>query len=169
MSDEIIIDLFTRLRQRWKALASRILHDEEEAEDALHDAFCKLWAQRADIHTTAQGEALTATTLRHLSIDRWRRQHAHPTLSLDQADSPLFTEEDEEEERRRHYEQLQRWVDERLTPLQRHILYAHEYDGDTLAEIATALSMQPAAVRMQLSRARKTIRSLYHELQQRNR
>jgi RNA polymerase sigma-70 factor (ECF subfamily) len=37
----------------------------------------------------------------------------------------------------------------------------HEYEGATFESIASRLGMQPAAVRMQISRARKLIREKY--------
>ena len=50
-----------------------------------------------------------------------------------------------------------------LTPVQLQIIEEKEYKGKTIEEIAKALSMQPPAVKMQLSRARKKIREIYKE------
>ena len=52
-------------------------------------------------------------------------------------------------------------VDTELTDLQKLIVRRHEYESVTLEKIAEELGMQPPAVRMQLSRARKTIREHY--------
>lgn len=167
MSDEIVIDIFTRLRQRWKALAGRILHDDEEVEDALQEAFCRLWVRRSDIHTTAQGVALTAVTLRNVSIDRYRHLQSREVMTIDEQQDTMGEDENESTERTQHYALLQQLVEQRLSETQRYILYAHEYDELTLDEIAQKLHLQPAAVRMQLSRARKLIRQLYHEQKER--
>lgn len=67
-------------------------------------------------------------------------------------------------EKERAYDELKRKIDSELTSTQKYILEEKEYGGRTLEEIARELKMKPAAVRMQLSRARKTLRnSLNHE------
>ena len=68
------------------------------------------------------------------------------------------------EERERTYDELKRKIDSELTSTQKYILEEKEYGGRTLEDIAKELKMEPAAVRMQLSRARKTLRnSMSHE------
>ena len=68
------------------------------------------------------------------------------------------------EERERTYDELKMKIDNELTSTQKYILEEKEYGGRTLEDIAKELKMEPAAVRMQLSRARKTLRnSMSHE------
>jgi RNA polymerase sigma-70 factor (ECF subfamily) len=52
-------------------------------------------------------------------------------------------------------------IDKQLSPIQRLILRKKEYEEESIEEIAKELDMQQAAVRMQLSRARKIIRECY--------
>ena len=54
-------------------------------------------------------------------------------------------------------------VDTALTDIQKLIIRRHEYEGVHLEQIAKELGMQPPAVRMQLSRARKAIRKQYRK------
>lgn len=54
-------------------------------------------------------------------------------------------------------------INRQLSPMQRQILREKEYEGKSIEEIADVLQMQPTAVRMQLSRARKTIRECYQK------
>ena len=61
------------------------------------------------------------------------------------------------------YRRVKQIIDQRLTPLQREILERRETREEAFEEIAATLNMQPAAVRMQLSRARKLIREVYYE------
>ena len=68
------------------------------------------------------------------------------------------------EDKERAYDELRRKIDSELTSTQKFILEEKEYGGRTLEDIARELKMDPAAVRMQLSRARKTLRdSLSYE------
>ena len=67
-------------------------------------------------------------------------------------------------EKERAYDELKRLIDSELTSTQKYILDEKEYGGRTLEEIARELKMEPAAVRMQLSRARKKLKdSMGHE------
>ena len=68
------------------------------------------------------------------------------------------------EDKEMAYDELRRKIDSELTSTQKYILEEKEYGGRTLEDIARELKMEPAAVRMQLSRARKKLRdSLSHE------
>ena len=51
----------------------------------------------------------------------------------------------------------------RLTETQRQIMRKREYGNMSYDEIAEEMGMQPAAVRMQISRARKTILECYKD------
>ena len=62
-------------------------------------------------------------------------------------------------ERERLYEEMNAKIKTELTDIQRYILEEKEYGGRTLDDIARELGMEAAAVRMQLSRARKTLRN----------
>ena len=42
MSDKIITTVFTKFRRKFLNMAMAILPDEEDAADALQDAFCRL-------------------------------------------------------------------------------------------------------------------------------
>ena len=76
----------------------------------------------------------------------------------------VVDESPDPEEKERVYDELKRKIDSELTSTQKYILEEKEFGGRTLEEIARELKMEPAAVRMQLSRARKTLRnSLNHE------
>ena len=55
-------------------------------------------------------------------------------------------------------------IEERLSPLKKKILLMKEVEGYEIDEIAEELNMNNSAVRMNLSRARKDIRSLYLEI-----
>ena len=79
-------------------------------------------------------------------------------------DMDVVDEGPDAEEKERTYDELKRKIDSELTSTQKYILEEKEFGGRTLEDIAKELKMEPAAVRMQLSRARKTLRnSLNHE------
>ena len=144
MNEETLIATFTELRKRFIRLASRYINNQDDADDALQEAFCRLWPRRDSIKSRQEVEAMATTVVKNLCIDAWRRQQNYPTVELD-------PEKDMEIE------------DSKLSPTQQLILQRREFDGEDLETIARDLHMQPTAVRMQLSRARKTIRECYQK------
>ena len=70
MSGKILTNTFTAMRKKLLRIAMHILPDEDDAADALQDAFCRLWPRRDNINSSAEAEALTTTTLRNICIDK---------------------------------------------------------------------------------------------------
>ena len=161
MNEEPLITTFIQLRKGFLRLASRFLLNEEDASDALQDAFCRLWPKRNQIHSSQEAEALAVTTIRNLCIDQIRKDKV-PILELDAERDATTTETIEERIAKEElYEEVEEIINRQLSQVQQQILREREYEGKSMEEIAHALDMQPAAVRMQLSRARKIIRECY--------
>ena len=62
----------------------------DDAEDALQEAFCRLWQRRDTINSTREAEALAATTLRNICID------SHPKKRIETV--PIDEQQDREED-----------------------------------------------------------------------
>ena len=151
---DILTETYQRIRERLRAGAGKMLSDAEAAEDALQDAFVRLWG-RYQVRSEREAEALLTRTVRNVSIDQLRKRKTVPLAG----DQP----EDRAENREALFRRVEEMVDTELTDLQRLIIRRHEYESVTLERIAEELGMQPSAVRMQLSRARKTIREQYRK------
>ena len=151
---DILTETYQRIRQRLKAGAGKMLSDADAAEDALQDAFVRLWG-RYQVRSEKEAEALLTRTVRNMSIDSLRKRKTVPLAG----DLP----EEAEENREALFRRVEEMVDTELTDLQKLIVRRHEYESVTLEKIAEELGMQPPAVRMQLSRARKTIREHYRK------
>ena len=152
---DILTETYQRIRERLRAGAGKMLSDAEAAEDALQDAFVRLWG-RYEVRSGREAEALLTRTVRNVSIDQLRKRKTVP-LSGD------LPEEDVSENREALFRRVEEMVDTELTDLQRLIIRRHEYEGVKLEKMAEELGMQPPAVRMQLSRARKTFREQYRK------
>lgn len=151
---DILTETYQRIRERLRAGAGKMLSDAEAAEDALQDAFVRLWG-RYQVRSEREAEALLTRTVRNVSIDQLRKRKTVP-LAID-------LPEERTENREALFRRVEEMVDTELTDLQRLIIRRHEYESVTLERIAEELGMQPPAVRMQLSRARKTIREQYRK------
>lgn len=149
---DYLTDAFIRLRQKLKVVSGRMLPDAADAEDILQDSFVRLWQRQYPLKSEKEADALLSKTVRNASLNERRRKRPLP-LKTDMADDPP-----DREEKERAYTLLHRIIEMDLTQTQRYILEEKEYGGRTLEDIAKELGMEPAAVRMQLSRARKTLR-----------
>ena len=162
MSKETLTSTFTELRKGFFRLAMRFLSNQEDADDALQEAFFRLWKHADRIDTPEEAEALTIVTVKNLCIDTLRKRNHLQTVELDESRDNVLTESASDvKERKERFNAVQRIIEQRLTPLQKQILHMKEYEEKDYDEIAASLGMQPPAVRMQLSRARKEIRECY--------
>ena len=163
MNEEFLVTTFTEMRKGFLRLASRFLPNEEDASDALQDAFCKLWPKRNQIHSPKEAEALAVTTIRNLCIDQIRKEKMD-VVELDaERDSKPSETIEERLAKEELFLEVEEIINRQLSPMQRQILREKEYEGKSIEEIADGLQMQPTAVRMQLSRARKIIRECYQK------
>jgi len=154
-----ITNAFTTLREQMLSLAERITGNRDDAADAVQDAFVKLWQQRGRYETTSHAQGAGMMTVRTTSIDMARRNSHQADVPVEQATDII--EEPTNEERNLAYQQVRRIIDSELSNNQRMIIDMREVQGLEFDEIAARLGMQPANVRVELSRARKRVREIY--------
>ena len=139
-------------------MTGRVIADSAGAEDVLQDSFVRLWRKQYPLQSEKEAEALLTRTVRNASLNEKRRRRGMPL------ETDIVDESPDAVEKERAYDELKRKIDSELTSTQKYILEEKEYGGRTLEEIARELKMEPAAVRMQLSRARKKLKdSMSHE------
>jgi len=153
MAQDFLTDAFIRLRQKLKRVSGRILPDAGGVEDILQDSFVRLWQRQYPLQSEKEAEALLARTVRNASLNDRRRTRAVPL------DRDLVDDRPDPEDKEEAYAAMRRKIASELTRTQRYILEEREYGGRTLEDIAKELGMEATAVRMQLSRARKTLRN----------
>ena len=147
------------LKNRLYRLALRITLSHEEAEDIVQDTMLKVWSRRDSWDMLESIEAYAMTICRNLSLDHMKRRSAQ-LLSLDSmpydrpdnADDPL---------------QQLAWKNsiERIKTLmntmpekQRTCMQLRDFEGKSYKEIATILSITEEQVKINIFRARKTIK-----------
>lgn len=157
MGTEIVIETFTKLRQQLHSAACRLLHNEMEADDAVQDAIIKMMTAE-ETADSKEARCRLFAILKNVCIDKLRRRK--PTVDLDEC-APIAVEPDYDEVNRTRQLLLSS-----LPPLQRNIFELSTFEDMEYAEIATKLHMSIDAVRMNMSRARRTLREKYKLLQQ---
>lgn len=161
MKEEQITTVFTRLKSVLKARASRVLMSEDDADDALQEAFCRLWSNRTKYSSESEVEGVAKVTVRNICIDAVRRESTHPQSSIDDTQAASIVEDNDSSERTEIYNDVTRLIDGSLSERDRRVLYMRDRDGWEFEDIAVATGLSEANVRVIVSRARKAIRTLY--------
>jgi RNA polymerase sigma-70 factor (ECF subfamily) len=151
--------MFEQLRPRLKAISSRIVGSEAEAEDIVQDCFLK-W-HGAEQGTLATPAAWLTTVVQHQSIDRLRKRGRDAVAARIATelvpDVPPASPEDELLRRAELGEALARLL-ACLTPSERLALVLHEVFECEHADIAAALGTKTVNARQYLARARRRLR-----------
>lgn len=158
-----VTDVFVSLRSKLKAVATRLLRNEDDAEDALQEAFCRIWTRRDRIDDRAG--ALSMTVVRNVCIDMLRRDAAHRSLSLDDEGASRLHDVVDDVAESRPMGQLYASIALALSPQQCEMLLHRDRDGWSIEELAETYGLSQANVRTILSRARKAVREQYRKSQ----
>jgi len=148
------------LREKLFRIACKMLEKEQDAEDAVQEAYLRLWHSRDSLDKYESVPAFATVVTKNICIDRIRVQHREEPLEesyLQQAsgDNPHRNLEQSDSE------QLIHRIIEQLPPLQRMIIQMKDIEEMENEEIAAITGTNIEAVRMNLSRARKKVREVY--------
>ena len=150
---------FTTLREQMLSLAGRITGNRDDAADAVQNAFVKLWQQQERYGTSSHASGAGMTAVRNTSIDLARRNRRRNDVPVEEIADDITDITDED--RTIVYQQVRAIIDKELSANQRAIIDMREIQGMEFDDIAARLGMQPATVRVELSRARKRVREIY--------
>lgn len=163
MNQSPLTSVFTRMRDRLHRIAFSIVGSDEEAEDILQDAFCRLWAGHPDIQTEIDAAKLSFTAVRNRAIDSYRKNLALSNVDIAEVSDSDIAEDHAVMERRDVYEAVIRLSEKVLNERQAEVFRLHDINGLPYEEVALELGMTQENVRMTLSRARKVIREVYRK------
>lgn len=102
---------------------------------------------------------MLSKTGKNLEIDERRRSSRRATVSLD--GMQIEDKSGDDSEREALFRKVEESVDSELTDLQRLIVRKREFEGQSFERISKDLGMSQEAVRMHISRARKTLREKF--------
>jgi RNA polymerase sigma-70 factor (ECF subfamily) len=146
--------------QAW-TLARYLLKDPAEAEDAVQEAFVKLWRKQESIDPAKVRPWLMKVT-RNGCLDRLRRRH--PTEELQDWHQPDHAPGPMQDMQR--YEQGE-WLKETINGLKepyRSLVVLRDVQQHSYAEVAGVLELNLAQVKTYLHRARKQLREQLAEV-----
>jgi len=138
-------------------LAKRLLVSTEEAEDATQEVMTKLWSKKSDLRNYNSVEALAVTMTKNYCLDQLKSKRAG-NLSIvhnqyADAAAPLQKQLEDRD--------TWQWAEKIMAGLpqqQQMIVQLRDIEQYEYDKIAEMLGMNETAVRVALSRARKTLR-----------
>lgn len=138
-------------------LAKRLLVSSEEAEDATQEILLKLWSKNKAIESYNNVEAFAMTMTKNFCLDRLKSKQAS-NLKLVHSN---YGDEGASLQKQVEAKDSLSWVErimEELPEQQKMVLQLRDVEQYEYDEIEELLGMKPTAIRVALSRARKTVR-----------
>lgn len=137
--------------------ALRLLGNREDAKDIAQDVFEKLWKKRNAMENYGNIEALSIKMTRNLCMDRQRHQSMKrgkmKTLKNERARFYQETEYDVIE-----LAEITKELITKLPEKQKMIIHLRDVEQYEFEEISEIMGIEIQAIRMNLSRARRTIK-----------
>jgi RNA polymerase sigma factor (sigma-70 family) len=137
--------------------AKRLLVSTEEAEDATQELLFKLWKSKEKLADYKNVEAFAMTMTKNYCYDRLKSKQANNLTLVHSNYKEKETSLDKKLEYRDSVNQVHLLI-EKLPEQQKIIMLLRDIEQYDFDEICKIVDMQPTAVRVTLSRARKKIR-----------
>jgi len=138
-------------------MAKRLLVSTEEAEDATQEILIKLWSKKNKMESYNNVEAFAMTMTKNFCLDRLKSQQAGNLKLVHSNYTDASTSLQSELEAKDSIDWVERIMAE-LPEQQKMVLQLRDVEQYEYEEIEKLLDMKPTAIRVALSRARKTVR-----------
>lgn len=143
-------------------LALRITLSHEEAEDIVQETLIKVWNKRDSLEEIESIEAFSLTICRNLALDCVKK-HGHLAESLEER--PVETSDHSsnpfEKTLQRDRVELVRNIVNALPEKQRSCMQLRDFEGKAYKEIAEILDISEEQVKINIFRARQTVKERF--------
>jgi len=157
MNQHEFIHLIAPFKDKVFRLAKRLLVSTEEAEDATQEVLVKLWNKNESLGSYNSVEAFAMTITKNYCLDQLKSKRAGNLKIVHNN----FTDREPGLHQQLEDTDSLNWVEKIINTLpeqQRLIIQMRDIEQYEFAEIAKILEMNETAIRVALSRGRKTIR-----------
>lgn len=157
MNQNEFVQLIAPFKDKVFRLAKRLLISTEEAEDATQEVLVKLWSKNENLGHYNSVEAFTMTMTKNYCLDQLKSKRAG-NLKIVHTN---FTDSEPSLDKKVEDCDSLNWVEKIINQLpeqQRLIIQMRDIEQYEFEEIAKILEMNETAIRVALSRGRKTIR-----------
>lgn len=141
------------LKDKLYRFANRFLEHQEDAYDLVQEVMLKLWEQRGQLEQLKSIEAFSMQMVRNMAYNKIDKMGRHAKY-LNQ----LPTDYQQEHYPSTTRELILKMIDE-LPEKQRLVMYLRDVEEYEIEDIAEVAGLEENAVRVNLSRARTTVRT----------
>jgi RNA polymerase sigma-70 factor (ECF subfamily) len=157
MNQNEFVKSITPFKDKLFRLAKRLLVSTEEAEDATQEVLLKLWNKNRELGNFNSLEAFAMTMTKNYCLDQLKSKRAG-NLKLVHDN---YNDREPSLQKKLEDKDSLNWVEKVINQLpeqQRMIIQMRDIEQYEFEEIAKILDMNETAIRVALSRGRKTIR-----------
>ena len=126
----------------------------------------KVWKRRDQWNEVESIEAFCLTICRNLSVDKMRKME-NQNISLEEADDEApdhsYSSNPEEQAMQQDRIELIRRLIDQLPEKQRSVMQLRDFEGKSYKEIATIMNISEEQVKVNIFRARQSLRQKYFE------
>jgi len=138
-------------------LAKRILNDVEESEDVVQEVFYRLWSRKDKVSSYKSIEAFAMIVTKNMCLDKVKAKGYYKD-QLSEWNAPVDNKSPDKIAEIKDEVTSVHQIIGQLPKQQRMIIQMRDVEGMEFEEIAEIMQMNLNAIRVSLSRARKTIR-----------
>ncbi|MEN8125598.1 MAG: RNA polymerase sigma factor [Bacteroidota bacterium] len=138
-------------------LAKRLLVSKDEAEDATQELYFKLWKNKSKIEGYDNVEAYAMMMTKNYCLDQLKSKRASNLTLVHSNYQDESSSLQNEIENNDSATIIKRMIDD-LPEKQKMIVQLRDIENYEYQEIGKIMNMEPTAIRVALSRARKTLR-----------
>ena len=160
MNQKEFLDRVLPFRDKVFRLAKRLLVSSDEAEDATQELYLKLWKNKSKIESYRNVEAFAMMMTKNYCLDQLKSKRAG-NLSLvhsNYKDENISLQRDIEN--KDSTDIIKEMIND-LPEKQKIIIQLRDIENYEFKEIGEIMDMEATAIRVSLSRARKTIREKF--------
>lgn len=161
MNQVEFIEIITPFKDKLYRLAKRILISTDEAEDAVQEVYLKLWKAKSNIKNYNNIEAFAMTMTKNFCLDRLKSKQAS-NLKIVHNNYPTSSNIENSLELSEGVAMVFK-IMENLPEQQRIVIQLRDVEQFEFSEIAKILDSNETAIRVALSRARKTVRDMMNK------
>jgi RNA polymerase sigma-70 factor (ECF subfamily) len=159
------------LKNELYRLALRITLNSAEAEDVVQDTMIKVWNKRGQWDAIESIEAFCLTVCRHQALDKLKKagrsedgyDEASSTAQMKMSDIADSASTPEEQAVDRDRVSLVKQLIDQLPEKQRTCMQLRDIEGKAYKEIADVMNISEEQVKVNIFRARQTIRQKFFE------
>ena len=146
-------------------LALRITLNRAEAEDVVQETMIKVWNRRDHWDEIESIEAFCLTICRNISLDKVKKAENQNQSLNNEHDAPdrSYASNPEEQAEQRDKIQLIHRLINILPEKQRSVMQLRDFEGKSYKEIAEILAISEEQVKVNIFRARQTIKQRFLE------